>query len=292
MIDIAADPALVAVLRSFGAGPDDLLGWGGEAVVVALDADRIVRVLHRGGDRESLERRYELVEELRAGSNRYALPELLEITEVAGRTCAVERRIPGTSVLRALDHVGGPDRDRLVEAHLQAAADLSDLPLTPRGWYGDLLAGQPVRTATWKTFLVTRAAQSLASAPAAFSEIDPEALADELPDTDAQAFVHLDAFTGNMMTTGTTITAVIDIGPTSAVGDRHLDALAAVVYLGAPQITASATKRDLDVASSWLRSHDLLDRLEPTRRWLAAYWAWAVDDAKLQDWCRTVLGPR
>lgn len=290
MVDVAADPALAAVLRSFGVGPDDVLGWGGEAVVVALDADRILRVLHGGGGRESLERRHELVEELRAGAADYALPELLEITEVAGRTCAIERRIPGTSVLRALDHVSGPKRDRLIEAHLQAAADLGALPLAARGWYGDLLAERPVRTDTWTGFLVRRAAQSLAAAPADFAGIDPEALADALPATDAQAFVHLDAFAGNMMTTGTAITAVIDIGPTSAVGDRHLDAVAAVVYLGAPQITASATKRDLDVAASWLRAHDLHDRLDPTRRWLAAYWAWAVDDAKLQAWCRTVLG--
>lgn len=289
MVDLSADRDLAEVLRRFGIGPGDLLGWGGEAAVFALDAERVLRVLHPGGRLPALTRRFELVDELGSAGAPFALPALLEVSVRVDRVCAVERRQAGTSVLRALDRATGLDRDRLIDNHLDAAARLGDLHLAPRGWYGDLLADDAVRTASWRGFLTDRVRRSLAQAGPEFGRIDPLALADALPDADGEAFVHLDAFAGNMMTTGTAITAVIDIGTTSAVGDRHLDPVAAAVYLGSQQITANATPRDLDVVRSWLRSHDLLDRYEPTRRWLAAYWAWAVDDVKLQDWCRTVL---
>jgi hypothetical protein len=92
-----------------------------------------------------------------------------------------------------------------------------------------------------------------------------------------------------MLTDVTNITAVLDIGPTSVVGDRRLDPVAAVVYLASPEITPVATPADLDVAMSWLRSAGLHDWFEPAQRWLAAFWSFAVDDPRVLAWCRRVL---
>ena len=61
------------------------------------------------------------------------------------------------------------------------------------------------------------------------------------------------------------------------------------VYLASPQITPVVTARDVDVALSWLRCAGLADSYEPARRWLAGYWSYAVDDGRLQEWCRSVL---
>jgi aminoglycoside phosphotransferase (APT) family kinase protein len=106
--------------------------------------------------------------------------------------------------------------------------------------------------------------------------------------TDA-AFVHLDAFAGNMLTDGARITAVLDIGPSSAAGDRRLDPISAAVYLASPEITPTATPADVDVAMSWLRNARLDDWFEPGRRWLAGYWSAAIDDPRVLEWCRAVL---
>jgi aminoglycoside phosphotransferase (APT) family kinase protein len=119
--------------------------------------------------------------------------------------------------------------------------------------------------------------------------VDPAALAADLPDTGRTAFVHLDAFAGNMLAVDGEISAVLDIGTTSVAGDRRLDPLATAVYLSSPEISGAVTPQDLEVARSWLRAAGLDDWFEPARRWLAAYWSFALDDRPLQQWCHSVL---
>jgi hypothetical protein len=288
-MNLPNDRGLVTVLRSLGLRPEALLGWGGEASVYALDDDRVVRVLREGQDSGTIRRRQDLVRELSSRGAPFRLPEVLEVGEVEGRFFAVERRLPGRSVMEQLTALAGPDRDRLVEGHLEAAAALGNLHLEQRGWFGDLLADEPVRASRWRAYLRNRAASSMRSSAPAFRHIDPAVLADDLPDAAVPAFVHLDAFAGNMLAVGTTITAVLDIGATSLAGDARLDALATAVYLSSPQITPVTTPRDAEVTMSWLRSAGLADWFEPARRWLAAYWSSAVDDLRLHEWCRAVL---
>ncbi len=285
----AEDADLLPVLERFGIGPDALLGRGGEAHVFALEQDRVLRVLHRGGRAEDVERRQRLVEELRRARPPFALPEVLDVGQVGDRVFAVERRLPGRSVLDVLRTAGGADRRRVVEHHLEAAAALGRLHLEPRHDFGDLVADDSITTSTWHGYLVERAAANLARSAPEFERVDPEALADGFPEPDAPAFVHLDAFAGNMLCDGIRITAVIDIGSVSAVGDRRFDPVSAAVYLAAPEITPVAVAADVDVAMSWLRAAGLDDWFEPVRRWLAGFWSFAVDDPAVLRWCRSVL---
>jgi aminoglycoside phosphotransferase (APT) family kinase protein len=117
-----------------------------------------------------------------------------------------------------------------------------------------------------------------------------ELLTDGLGQAHEAAFVHLDVCPANVLTDGTRITAVLDIGATAVVGDAAMDALTAAVHLAAPEITPTVRPGDVVVARSWLRSAGLDGRYEPARRWLAAYWSFATDDRHLQGWCRSVLG--
>ena len=276
-----------AVAASFGVTRAQYLGHGGEAVVFALDDARVLRVLHGGGLVDDLRRRQDLIDELARSRPPFELPETLEIGERAGRSYAIERRLAGRSLLEELGRADGAARDRLVEAHLDAAAALGDL--LRRDTFGDLLVGDAVVTLSWREYLERRAAANLARSLPDFGGVDPRALADALPDAPAPAFVHLDAFTGNMLTDGRRITAVLDFGPTSITGDCRFNPLGAAVYLASPEITPVATVRDHDVATSWLRNAGLHDSFEPARRWLAAYWTFAFDDPNVLRWCRSVL---
>lgn len=290
-VDFPNDAGLVAVLRRLGVSADALLGHGGEAWVYSLDHERVLRVLHAGGRAEDVRRRQGLVDELSLAKPRFALPAVLDVGEIDGRVFAVERRLPGRSVLEELRFCEGPARARLIEAHLDVAAAIGDLHLRTRDRFGDLIVDDAITTTTWGAYLERRAAGNLARSTPEFGSIDPVAIAESLPDVTDPMFVHLDAFTGNMLTDGTHITAVLDIGPTSVAGDRRLDPLAAAVYLAAPQITPAATPKDVDVAMSWLRAVGLHDLFVPARRWLAAYWSAAIDDPRVLDWCRAVLLP-
>lgn len=283
------DPGLRAVLAAFNIGPDNLLGLGGEARVYALDHDRVLRVQHACADIASLDCRRQLVDELRRTASQFRLPEIISVGEVDGRIFSIEHRLPGASMLHQLTRVGGRERDLLIENHLDTSAAIAALALRPRDWFGELIGEHPLRAPTWKKYLRDRAASSLSSAGDGFSLINAAQLADDMPEITGTAFVHLDACATNMLSVGTTITAVLDIGTTSVVGDPDLDPVAAVAYISTPHITPGATSRDADVAMTWLRSAGLEDRFIPTQRWLAAYWSFATDDVELQQWCRTVL---
>jgi aminoglycoside phosphotransferase (APT) family kinase protein len=283
------DGGLVAVLHHLGVAADAVLGGGGEAWVYALDDERVVRVLHASGRAEDVVRRQRLVDELALGEPAFALPEVLALDELDGRVFTIERRLRGRSVLDELRDCEGTERNQLIEAHLAAAAALGDLHLKPRGGFGDLIADEPITTSTWRLYLEQRAATNLTRSTSDLDAIDPVALAAALPDTDAAAFVHLDAFAGNMLTDGRRITAVLDIGPTSVVGDRRLDPLATAAYLASREITPTSRPSDVDVITSWLRDAGLEPWFEPLRRWLAAYWSFALDDLALTSWVRSVL---
>jgi aminoglycoside phosphotransferase (APT) family kinase protein len=287
-VDIAPDPDLVSLLHRFGVTAHDQLGHGGEARVYALGNDRILRVLHIGGRVQDIGRRRGLVDQLARARPPFALPQVLEVGEYGDRVFAVERRHPGRSVLDALG-TAGEGRGRLVEHYLEAAAALGDLHLDRRPTFGDLIADDPITTSTWRDYLFERAAVNLSRSTADFRSIDPAALADDLPEAAGPAFVHLDAFAGNMLTDGTAITAVIDIGSSSVAGDRRLDPLSAAVYLAAPEITPAVRSADVDVARSWLRTAGLDEWFDPARRWLAAFWSAAIDDPNVLRWCRGVL---
>jgi aminoglycoside phosphotransferase (APT) family kinase protein len=288
-VDYPDDDGLVAVLRHLGVAADAVLGHGGEAWVYALDDDRVVRVLHSGGRKEHVSQRRRLVDELVRAEPTFALPEVIEIDELDGRVFSIDRRLHGRSVLDELAECEGPQRNRLIEAQLAAAAALGDLHLEPRDTFGELIFDAPITTSRWLAYLEQRAAANLARSTPDLYAIDPVALAVALPDTETRAFVHLDAFAGNMLTDGTHITAVLDIGPTSLAGDRRLDPLATAVYLTSREITPTARTSDVDVIMSWLRAAGLEPWFEPARRWLAAYWSFALDDPAVTAFCRGVL---
>ena len=180
------DAGLVAVLQHLGVAADAVLGHGGEAWVYALDDDRVVRVLHAGGRADDVVRRQRLVDELARAEPAFALPEMIAVDELDGRVFTIERRLRGRSILDELRDCEGTQRNRLIEAHLAAAAALGDLHLEPRGGFGDLIADEPITTTTWRAYLEQRVAANLARLAPDLHAIDPIALAAALPDTESR----------------------------------------------------------------------------------------------------------
>jgi len=234
-------------------------------------------------------RRMALVEELARSKPVYRLPEVLDVGEFEGRTYAIERRLPGRSMLEELGHLDGAARDRLIEAYLDTSASLGDLQLPAHTGFGDLIADDSIVAPTWRAYLEERAARNLSRSTPELRRVDPVGIADGLPDASTPSFVHLDAFAGNVLTDGVVVTAMIDFGASSLAGDRRLDPIASTVYLSDPHVTPTATAHDVDVALAWLRTEGLAEWLEPARRWLAAYWSFEVDDPKVIAWCSEVL---
>jgi hypothetical protein len=183
--------SISAVLAAFGVGTEALLGRGGEAAVYALDGERVSRVLHPGGDVDQLSRTQGLLRDLVASAVSFRIPEIQEIGEIGGRAYAIERRLPGRSLVDVLTRGEKAEKDELIEVYLDAAWALGDL--RPDGWacYGELAAREPLRAETWREFLAVRADRSLAIAGHPLDEMDGAGLAVDLPEADRADFVHL-----------------------------------------------------------------------------------------------------
>jgi len=94
-----------------------------------------------------------------------------------------------------------------------------------------------------------------------------------------------------MLAEGEMVTAVIDFGASTIMGDRRLDPLTAAIYL-TPPITPTATARDRSVAQEWLVAHHLAEHYEAAQDWIAAYWSFAQDDPAVYQWSRAILVSR
>jgi Ser/Thr protein kinase RdoA (MazF antagonist) len=283
------DRALSPVLSVLGISASHRLGQGGEAVVYALDADRVARIHRRGTRLAQVEARSALLAELADSADRvpFAIPEVLETRQIHGHSVTIEPRLPGSCLQDALAASRGAGRAALVRSYLEAAAQIGALEIG-RSWCGDLCRADAVRTETPRTYLAERAASSLRQAGREFQAIDARALADALPDPSRVSVVHLDAFPGNMLTDGRRVTAVLDFGVFSIRGDPQLDVLQAAVYLQAP-MTPNASEGDRELARAWLGERELEPYLEAAERWTAAFWSQWHDDARLHRWCRSIL---
>jgi aminoglycoside phosphotransferase (APT) family kinase protein len=280
---------LAEVIHALGAGPHALIGQGGESWVLGLDDQRIARINRPGATREAVESRNGMLAELGTvgDSVPFAIPQVLTTDLIEGYFVTIERRLPGRPLEQLLVESKGEARASLVRAYLEAADKIGDLEIA-RPWYGDLFDSGSIRTASFGAYLERRATRSLNAAGPLFDQVEPTALVRQLPEPDGAALVHLDAFPGNMLADGQTITAVLDFGFSCVMGDRRYDPLTAAAYL-TPEITPGASEADWRVAQEWLVARGLAELFYPVQQWIAAYWSFATDDPGVHQWCRTIL---
>lgn len=288
-MDLLRDPSLLRVLGELGVDPGALLGYGGEACVFAYGNEQIVRIHHAETDGATVEARSALLSELRPhhGNLAFAIPHVCELRTIADRFVTFEPRFHGQTLARALSEVHGTRRRELLLSTLEASRALRRLPLT-RQWFGDLCQVLPIRAPSWKEYLRQRARTSLAAAGEAFAGVDVETLCLPFEEPATPGLVHLDLYAGNVLVDGTSVTAVLDFGGVPVFGDPDFDPLTVAVYLRG-EMTDHTNESDHTVCREWLERAGLADRLDAAERWVAAMWSFAVDDAKVQSWCRRVL---
>jgi Phosphotransferase enzyme family len=288
-VDLLRDPSLLSVLAELSVDPGALLGYGGEACVFAYGEELVVRIHHAEADGAAVEARSVLLSELRPHHGRlsFAIPHVCELRVVAERFVTFEPRLRGQTLARALREVRGTGRRELLLSTLEASRALSQLPLT-RQWFGDLCQVPPIRAPSWREYLRQRARTSLAAAGEAFAGVDVEALCVPFEEPATPGFVHLDLYAGNVLVDGSRVTAVLDFGGVPVFGDPDFDPLTVAVYLRG-EMTDDSNESDHTVCREWLERAGLAERLDAAERWVAAMWSFAVDDAKVQSWCRRVL---
>jgi len=277
------------VLARLGAPNAPLLGAGGEAQVYALGPDRVARIMRAGARRADADARAQLLAEIAAGRGDlpFLTPAVEAVEEIGGRIVSVEPRLPGEPLSLLLGRNAGPVRSELIASYLDTALQLREIRLPPHG-FGPLLGNAGPRSDSWNSFATARLRGSAEACPPDLRAAVLLAAAAALAEPPEAALVHLDYFPANVLAADGRVTAVLDFGPAAAIGDPRMDAWGAVAYLD-PEITPTASPADREQATAWLARAGLDAGYAAARRWLAAYWSFAADDARLIDWCRRIL---
>jgi aminoglycoside phosphotransferase (APT) family kinase protein len=257
---------MVQLLGAFDIGPADLIGAGQEAWVYALGADRVLRIFRSTVPIERLRDRLRFYEVIRSQRAPFRTPSILDAGERHGRAYWIEHRLPGRSLAGMLPSLAGRERARAFASYVAAAAAVRALPC-PQSEIGEVLAEPPMHRASWPTFLVDRAGVELQRHRERLGGrvTDPDRALDALRQwaegagIAAAALVHGDFFPENVLVgEDGTVSAVIDFGPLSLVGDPRLDVACSVFFLAG---LAGVTPSDRDLAGSAARSFGVDDDL-------------------------------
>ncbi len=288
---VAPGPDEDAILAHFGIDRSRLLGAGGEARVFALDAGRVLRIVH-AGDAPPDPRPAELLESWAGADIGVALPRVLDRGRTGRQSWTVDRRIPGRPLADVLRETPRADRRRrLLLALVDAACHLRALPIGAGGFralctddppalgLADLLDRRiGVATALTWTSLERRV-------PALGRE--RARLGEELSGREvAPAFVHLDLYPGNALVEGNTITGVCDISVHALAADPVLDEVGAVCLLDGYEGARQDSRVLRAVLAERLGDEGWL--VDSYRRFYGFYYAM---DAALLDWAGEQFRP-
>lgn len=269
-----------SLLAAFGIGPPALIGSGGQSLVYALDAARVLRVLRRPGDPAALRALAAFLAGI-DGRLPYPTPRI-EAIDPAGRY-TIERRLPGVSMLTRLATLSG-DRRRTALAHYAQGAEAIAAITFPDRPLGQILADEPLTAASWAGYLRLGLDRFIAANGAAIAgtiggveDLRDKALTllDAVPEPAAKALVHGDYFPGNvLLDESLAVSGLVDFSVWTVVGDPTLDIVGAALFL---EMIEEATADDVAHVRRLV-----LDRqggaIVPAGRFYRAYAAFAVAD--------------
>jgi putative membrane protein len=238
------DGGVLAVLAHLGIPDARLIGRGNEGRVYQYGDDRVVKIYQRASAVE-LERLAAFLATLAQQELPFRTPQILEIGLLDRTTFTIERRLPGETLEGRFSALS-PARQRLaLTNYFLAAGAIGRVELADRP-YGHVLPlpdddGGVIAASTWGTFLQRQVARSLELAGADLAQ-DVEGLGDKVQELlglvrtylnrAPKRLVHADYFLGNVLfDRDLRVSAVLDFGAHTLVGDPRLDLAGAIAFL-------------------------------------------------------------
>lgn len=227
------------LLNAFGVTSDRPLGSGQESDVFAIDDRRVLRLYRHPPDQRQLARLANFYALLDRRDAPFMVPEMIDFGERDGIAYAVEVRVSGIDLAKALGQMEGEERFQAIRNYVDAAGSVRSLK-HPQAQFGEVIAASPVRRETWAEFVVARAAQCLEEQrPLLIGVLErPErgisALEAGLASRAAAgpSLVHGDYFPENVMVADDgRVCGIIDFGALTLIGDADLDLACAVLNL-------------------------------------------------------------
>lgn len=281
----------IEILTELGCSNVDLLGQGGEANVYVFGGVKIVRLLHSNTSRLDLDNRVALVNSIYNAhySPSFKTPQVSSTFEINGRLGTIEARFPGEPLNRVISRTSDvKNQENIVLGWLNAAYEIALIELNHSS-YGDLAGKHVPSSQSYHEYWQNKLARCLRSRGELYISVDAQSIARAIPEPDQAKLVHLDIFSGNLLWHEDKVSAVLDFGSSTIMGDGRLNSLfAAVFILSEPNLQSIDTTKTVH---DWLKNRGLYQWLNPARKMLAAYWSFVPDDGPLDRWCRNILLP-
>lgn len=277
------------VLRRLDDHDARLIGEGGEAKVYVQRPGTIVRIGRPGASLSHAEARAVLLREIADNASHlpFRTPVVDRVVALGGRVVTLERQLDGEPVSHLLKSAHGRARSHLLANYLESAARIGDIEIE-RDYFGPLIGDITLRATGWQDYLARRLAHSSDRCPPDLKGAISALASARFAEPSRPALVHLDFFPSNVLAMDSTVTAALDFGASTIMGDARMELWSAVAYLD-PEISPDASDADREQAVAFLHARHLADEYVKARRWLAAYWSFAQNDDGLMAWCRRVL---
>lgn len=263
----AVDERANGLLRRYGFEAGAVLGAGMEGTVVELSADRVAKIWH-GRSRADLEPMVEFGAALGEASIPYATPRVLDLLADDGLIITIERRVHGRPLRPdrlAAPPVASADAARLMGDVLDGlsrsvrSSGLAALPILP----GDRPFDWPA--ASFPASLAELVERRIQVAPGLLRR-EVEDLDDVvpaiaarlrgLPDSEPVALLHGDLIPANVLIEDGRVSAVLDFGFLTTVGDPQFDAAITASIFDMYGPNARASESLLDQAFQARFGHD------------------------------------
>ena len=231
--------ATAAILRRHGIDPTATLGAGMEATVYARDAQTVLKLYHSPDVLPNLRTLQQFYDALDASRLPYALPRIITVEDHGEIVATVERRLDGTTMAQRLPDYLPSRLDDLIGRYLDATFALRTVRV--RVPLGRCKLFDPTGIsvdADWHTFL-RRYIEQASARLAPYFERDVRdwqrkraVLRARLahPYTGTVALIHGDIFPGNFLMVGDQITALLDFGMMTMIGDPLWDIATACAF--------------------------------------------------------------
>jgi len=256
--------------------------------VYDIGEERILRLLHKGSNSVEFANHVEFNQRIDGACNNlsFRIPKIIATIEVDGRFGTIEERFPGIPLDQAIANADAGAQQSMTQEWLNAANEITNIQLE-ENQFGDIYGKVVTPRLSYYEYWAQRLRANLASRGSVYRHVDAMAIACGMPEPEVAQFVHLDLFSGNMLWHDNKISAVLDFGYATMMGDGRLNALFAAVF--ATTVTTNSSYDHLKGVHEWLRLHNLDEYFDAAQLMVAAYWSFVDDVEPLDQWCKSVL---
>jgi len=290
------------ILNGFGIEEKKLLGQGGEGYVYDYTIYEVIKVF-KEGDISYLQAIQNFLISISKKELPFAIPSILEIDEYKHLVYTIEKKLTGVTFRQTFLEAKEADKKRLLRNYWEAACKLSTIDLSEYPYGQPIQSSEQIQSDIWMGYLEAKLEQKLhmASSDIAQDVHDyktkivrfKQFMKMQLDGTEKK-LVHADYYIDNVLMDSTgTVSAVLDFGVHTVVGDLMMDIAGSIAVLTQFQDITKAQMQYLRDYAENKYGETIQIKIDLYILYFSFYFAYTkATDRGTYDWCIEQLNNR